>query len=293
MNKEYMFDFAQTDKWKSHLETEGYVVVTGVLADVAEAISLYMDQFQNQGHDGFIDENDFCHSKFAWYCRTRPNVLSVFQKIFGLQNTSDLISSFDRGTCIQTPSNSEDDTAYWLHIDYPLFSEQPMRCNIYQSFLSLVDAGGSDASPGLRVVPWSYLCLDQVRKDVGPQIDNRECTHWQISPAFADELVDKEKAVVSVYSPAGSLTIWKSGLIHDNTTATARTHGLSRLVVYLSYAPRLSATKEELEWRKHIYRKGQITTHWPAQHLSLHSDATYRWKHKQMMDEFPEIKFLV
>lgn len=43
----YQFDAKRTKDWKSHLLTEGYVVVTGILTrpEIDEGLSMFLEQF--------------------------------------------------------------------------------------------------------------------------------------------------------------------------------------------------------------------------------------------------------
>lgn len=306
---DYQFDVKRVNDWKSHLITEGYVVVTGILTqpEIEQGLSMFLEQFGNDGHDGFIDDVNFSYSSFAWFCRTHPNVLAIYKEIYGLSSVTDLITAIDRGSAISNRLSPDLDeaTRFWLHVDYPLFNSAENRDEpvpeIYQSFLSFVDSGGPTA-PGFRVIPRSCnkTYHDRVLSDNADKIkvSNSEDTYWLLSPAFTGEIKD---TVISIVSPAGSLTLWKSGMVHDNTTGVyhvdpkseGSANPLARLVVYLCYAPRFWATEEELTLRRKIYQRKQITTHWPVRFIGLHDDTICQWKHRKIITQFPIIQFLI
>lgn len=299
---DYQFDCRQVEKWKSYLETQGFVVITGLLTEpeIKVGLASFMEQFDHRDFSGFIDDAGFSYSDFAWSCRTNPKVLEIYQHAYNLNSPQDLITAIDRGSVIPNiPSVDIDEaTAYWLHVDYPLLDVGKRDIpRIYQSFLSFVDSGGP-TKPGLRVIPQSATDENHNRilGDNQHEDPNRELTYWLLSSEHTDEI---EKSIVQVESPAGSLTLWLSGLIHDNTSIVMKQrnkHGhtpLARLVVYLCYAPKSWATEEELELREQIYKRGQITTHWPCVYLSLHEEAYHRWAWKKMIDKYPIIQQLI
>lgn len=261
-----------TAKWMSHLSTQGFVVVTNVLPEVAkkEAVSEFLREFGEENHQGFMDQRHFHYSRFAWMCRADPHVLSVYQTLYGLSSPSELITAIDRGSAISNVVNTSEDTKRpWLHVDYPL--EEGVFIHgeevpVYQSFLSLMDHNGA----GLRVVPMGDEELKRVHHPRILEAANGETTFWCLSDAHQEELRPR---LVPVVSPAGSLTLWKSGLIHDNTKTVypnPRNDPLARLVVYLCYVPKYWATEEEIAKRQKAYRLQHTTTHWPAIHFSLH-----------------------
>jgi hypothetical protein len=305
---DYQFDCRQTEKWKSYLQTQGFVVITGILTEpeIQAGLATCIEQFGHHGFTGFIDDVNFSYSDFVWSCRTNPKVLKVYQQLYNLDSPQELITAIDRGSVISNvPSvDIEESTAYWLHVDYPLLDVGKHDIpRVYQSILSFVDSGGSK-KPGLRVVPRSATAEnhDRILRDNQDEDPEQELTYWLLSAAHTDEL---QSSVVEVESPAGSLTLWLSGLIHDSTTAVYQSDKgnrnserddnkpLARVVVYLCYAPKAWATAEELELRQLIYKRGQITTHWPCLYLSLHEEAFHRWAWRKMAATYPTIQQLI
>jgi len=82
------------------------------------------------GNHGIIKTHNAGHQEHAWYIRTRPNVIDIFQHIW---NTKDLIVSFD-GMCYMSPTDHYED--YWMHTDQSP-NDTSFRC--YQGFVSLTD----------------------------------------------------------------------------------------------------------------------------------------------------------
>lgn len=285
---DYQFDFGKLALAKDYLDKHGFVVITNVIPpeEVQEATKLFREEYDTEDCNGFMDV--FAHTKFLWYCRTRPTILDVYRCLHG---GGDLVTSFDRFSAIanRISEDPEESEAYWLHVDYPL--GQHSVPDIYQSFLSLVDSGGGPGKPGFRVVPQSLALLDEVHNQ-----GSGGGTFWQASSETVDRLVDVQKAVRFISSPAGSLTVWKSGIMHDNSTAVTDTNrpcDIARLVVYLCYAPRSWATPHELKQKKQHFRFGQTTTHWPVGFVSLHDNTKHKWDHKGIIREFPMIENLI
>lgn len=218
---EYQIDFKDTAKWTSYLATQGFVVVTNVMSlpTTKEAVSSFLSDFGADNHVGFMDHRSFPYSRCAWMCRAHPQVLSVYQTLYGLTSPEELLTAIDRGSALSNVVN-EDATEPWLHVDYPLehggiFVNNREPVLVYQSFLSLVEPGnGSSPFPGLRVVPMSD---DELQREHHPRIlaaGEGETTFWCLSQAHRNELKSR---MVPVVSPAGSLTLWKCGLIHENS----------------------------------------------------------------------------
>jgi hypothetical protein len=291
---EYQIDFKDTERWQSYLSTQGFVVITRVMPQPKEAVAEFIKDFGTEDHFGFIDDRNFPYSRFAWMCRAHPQVLEVYRTLYGLFSCSELITAIDRGSAISNNVNtSEDATEQWLHVDYPI-AEGLATGPVYQSFLSLVDQDTSRGPPaGLRVVPMGDEELTQHHT----RISNGEKTFWMLSDAHNLELKPR---MVPVVSPAGSLTLWKCGLIHDNTTVVYPNAGgepLARLVVYLCYTPKYWATEEEITRRQRIFRLQHTTTHWPAVYLSTHY-AGMRKKallvdQEKILEDYPVISSLV
>lgn len=290
---EYQIDYKDVEKWKHHLSTQGFVVVTNVMSNVKEAVDEFIKDFGAENHTGFIDDRNFPYSRFAWMCRAHPQVLEVYRSLYELPSTADLITAIDRGSAISNVTNTSDDASeMWLHVDYPV--EQGLKEQVYQSFLSLMEPMGA----GLRVVAMGDEELKQhharILKD-----GNGATTFWRLSDEHQQEL---ENRLISVDSPAGSLTLWKCGLIHDNTTIVRPSlksdeQPLARLVIYLCYGPKTWATEEDILRRQKIYKMQHTTTHWPALHLSTH----YAGRRKKellidqtkILEDYPIIKNLI
>jgi hypothetical protein len=288
---EYQIDFKDTNKWTHHLSTQGFVVVTNVMPDVKDAIGEFIKEFGATNHKGFIDNHDFPYSRFAWMCRAHPQVLEVYRSLYGLSSAADLITAIDRGSAISNVTNVSDDASeMWLHVDYPV--EEGLKEDVYQSFLSLMEPSGA----GLRVVPMGIDELVQHHARISKD-GNGTTTFWCLSEEHQQELQNR---LVSVISPAGSLTLWKCGLIHDNTTTVRpndNTQPMARLVVYLCYGPKTWATEVDIVRRQKIFRLQHTTTHWPALYLSTHyagmRKKTLLVDQSKILEDYPIIKSLI
>lgn len=283
-------------KWTSYLNTQGFVVITNVITPSAkeEAVDAFLQEFGADDHTGFMDNRNFPYSRFAWMCRSYPEVLRIYQTLYGLSSPTELITAIDRGSAVSNTPNTDTDDS-WLHVDYPLkdggiFIHQE-SVPVYQSFISLMEPSG----PGLRVVPMS----DEELQHHHPRILDAaqgDTTFWMLSETHQNELRPR---MVSVISPAGSVTLWKCGLVHDNTTVVHRQtdEPLARLVVYLCYVPKYWATEDEIAKRQKAFRLQHTTTHWPAIHFGLHyagmRKKTQLTDQTRILEEFPIIQSLV
>lgn len=288
---EYQIDFKDNEKWKHHLATQGFVVITNVMPNVTEPVQEFIKSCGIVDHLGFINNRNFPYSRFAWMCRAHPQVLEIYRSLYDLPSASDLITAIDRGSAISNVTNMSDEASeMWLHVDYPL--EERLSVNVYQSFLSLMEPSGA----GLRVVPMGEEELKEHHARILADAFG-ETTFWPLSDAHQQEL---ETRLVPIVSPAGSLTLWKCGLIHDNTTKVQPNDGeqpLARLVIYLCYVPKTWATEEDILRRQKIFRFQHTTTHWPALHLSTHYAGMRKKEHlvdqTKIIEDYPIIKSLI
>lgn len=290
-----MIDHKDVAAWKAHLEQYGYVVLTSILdADgIEDGITLFESLGQVEVTDmGLTIGSRYAHSEFAWYSRTRPTVKKVFEELY---DSDELVCSMDCAS-YHTPYGDQD-TAYWLHLDYPM-GQDNIPIKTYQASLNYLDIS-HPSSPGLRVVPRSHQWYDMLHQDYQVYGDKSADAgvHYQLSQPLMDLVVDQWQCVTQVNAPAGSLTLWDSKLIHDGTPATDQEHA-SRISMMLSYMPLAAASDDDLAERRLIYQRGETTTHYPLFHINtVHYgegvDTNWVWQPDLMIARYPDIRNLI
>lgn len=301
MEEVYQFDVTTTrvSEWKKHLETEGYVVLLNALSpsDVEHGKELFFRDIPlEEDENGFLSDPKLAHSDFAWFTRTRPNILQSYAEIYGI-STDKLITAFDRASMVRNEQAYDDDEDgdYWLHVDNFLFMDKDDTQNTVQSFVSFYDPprDSNGNGPGLRVVPKKYLSIDEIRKDMDMDVDI-EGGFWPIGSDLFSRI---KPYIINVRSPAGSLTLWSSDVVHDgnvNMYQQSPLHDeLARLVLYTCYTPIDWASKDDLEFRLDAFRNGYTTTHWPCKHLAYHLDDPIDWDYERICRMYPCIQELV
>ena len=321
---EYSFDvddYQGTDGaigWGGYLEREGFVVLRNVLdePETQKGIEVFMDWMEHISpgfsrddaatYDnrhwpyhfarGIVMEGSPQHSPFMWYSRTQPGVLDVFHQLYG--ENQQLLVSFDRCNVIWGGEDAMPSSEAWWHIDYPGPQKDSWYC--YQSFINYVDCT-SEGSPCLRVIRKSHKLLPEMLRRKMKMVD-------LVQLAVPDE------DIVSVRAPAGSLVLWKCGVIHDNHTAVTDVmpdvckYPLRRLVSYVNYAPRCFSTDQELEEREVLFLANLSSGHWPISKLypiktksKPHQrrmqglNVLQEWKLdvKDLMEQYPQLEQLV
>lgn len=271
----YCIDVSDPAAWIRHLEEEGYVVLTGVFSpeECTRATDLFVahygvgeqiftDALWPAPSRGMVVKGSIHTSDLALWARSHPNVVSAYSRLY--DGTSDLVSAFDRANAVRNAENL-DNAAPWLHVDFPMDDPPPLP--IWQSFANFIDCTPAD-SPCLRVVPRSHT--GDLWRRVQEQASGK-------GAAFRVPLA--EDLVVPVLAPAGSLVVWRCGLVHDARTHLAGHNAafgpLRRLNVYICLAPRASIKDDaERAARLDAFERGIVSTHWPVSRFVHHSPDT-------------------
>lgn len=236
------------------LKEKGYCVIPDVLSQ--EEISLATESFKNwytstpnlkPFHEkidphGIFKYHQVGHQYFAWYLRTRPKIINIFQEIW---DTKDLVVSFDG--CCYIPSGLNKKDKIWTHTDQASNNSE-LTC--YQGLVSLT----SNEKTTLIVYEGSHLLHAEYFKD-----KSKSSTNWNLIDHETLDKIKDSKKLIKVNS--GSLVIWDSRTFHQNCYGT---ESEERLVQYLSYLPKYSPknTKAMQLKRLKYFLEKRTTSHW-------------------------------
>ena len=216
------------------LRHSGVVHVSSVLKEeeVEEALRLFWLEYPSLPH--------MAHSRLLWYLRCLPSVQRPFRRVYGEETP--LIASFD-GASLSSPSSPFE--IGW-HVDQDATRPPGMAC--LQGVLSLSSCeaclqveGGSHKKHASRMLKYGL-----------PSSKGG----WEF-----EEVGDEEVDEGSVFSPslsAGDMLLFDSRCAHRVVPPTSGT----RIVAYLSFLPRSSASPSVLRRRREAFEKGISTTHW-------------------------------
>lgn len=236
------------------LKEKGYCIIENILNDeeilhVTENFKKWYNDTPNLKHfhekmdpHGIFKYHEVGHQYFAWYLRTRPQIINIFQQIW---DTKDLVVSFDG--CCYIPSGLNKKDNIWTHTDQASNNSE-LTC--YQSFVSLT----SNEKTTLIVYEGSHLIHSEYFSDKPKSSGN-----WNlIDHETLDKLKDSRK-ILKVN--AGSLVIWDSRTFHQNCYGNPSEE---RLVQYLSYLPKQSPknTKSMQTKRLKYFTERRTTSHW-------------------------------
>ena len=237
------------------LKEKGYCIVQNILNDeeiyhATENFKKWYNDTPNLKHfheksdpHGIFKFHQVGHQYFAWYLRTRPQIINIFKEIW---NTEDLVVSFDGCCYIPDGLNKKDNT--WTHTDQ---SSNNSELTCYQSFVSLT----SNEKTTFVVYEGSHLLHADYFSDKPKTSVNWNLIHHET----LDKLKDSKK-ILKV--KAGSLVIWDSRTFHQNCYGNLSEE---RLVQYLSYLPKKSPknTKAIQTKRLKYFVEKRTTSHWP------------------------------
>ena len=240
-------------KLLDNLESNGYIIIDNVLdeTEIMKATELFNKWILTNkiivGNNGIIKDNNAGHQEHAWFIRTRPQILKIFEELWG---TNELIASFD-GCCYMKEDNYYD--SYWTHVDQsPLNTE--FRC--FQALISLTD----NIDKTLMVYDKSHLLF----KDYVKEYDLKEDKNFNIiNRDYITKNCLLQKKILSVKK--GSLIIWDSRLFHQNQCGEINNKE-KRIVQYISYMPKHHKDNsiENKKKRKEAFDNKITSTHWSA-----------------------------
>ena len=248
-----------TETIKQNLEQNGYCVIENILNpnEIFEAKELFYDWYNS------IDNFDYIHSKinphnifkfhqvghqkFAWYLRTRPQIIKTFADIWNT-TTDNLVCSFD-GSCYIKNGNNKLNTKCWTHTDQAP-KNKGLMC--YQGFVSLTD----NTNNSLMLYETSHKLHEPYFREINNTNDSK---NWQlINQDYLQTIQDKRK-ILKV--PAGSLVLWDSRTFHQNIHSSANEE---RIVQYISMLPKNNKLNSIAMKKKRLkyFNELRTTSHW-------------------------------
>lgn len=190
-----------------------------------------------------------------WVWKIRESCLPIFSKIYDCEQT-DLLCSFDGG-CFFPTSNKKETISTWFHHDTPRMDRNNYCVQgIVNMASNFIDDGG------LLLIEESHNVYDKYMED-------HQSAGYVWEKCDIDDPILKEKRVIHICAPAGTITLFNGKLFHCNykgrhceTTQPPENDFKYRMCVYVSMQPRMLATENELELRKKLYNERKMTGHW-------------------------------
>ena len=245
------------ENYKKILEEKGYLIIPNILNKEELNYALQLHKKWQKSIKGYNDIVKLCNNgihkfleagqqEFAWYLRTRPQILGVFKYLW---NCEDLITSFDGSCHILKECEAIDN--YWVHTDQGS-EKEGLHC--YQSLVSLTD----NCQRTLVVYEGSH----KLHKQYFQEMNLKTLGDWHIIDRDYVNNIAYTKKILTI--PAGSLVIWDSRTFHHNQYGEAKSE--ERIVQYLCYFPSNHHlnTEENKKLRRKYFDTRRTTTHWPA-----------------------------
>lgn len=259
-----VFTADDSTAWLTHLDTQGYAVIGGVLTEperFATFASFADDWTRVSPKFDFADKSTWLpantpvmwnkgmayasglgHAEFMWQLRTHETILGIWRCV---HRTSDLVTSFD-GFSVYVSGKQRSKS--WLHVDQKTADGQYSIQGAY----NFLPVGEDDA--GFVVVPESHR------------------TYATPGAARGDFLQIPEDdphgaLAVKLLIPANSFVLWNSKTIHANVGMSDRKAcQLNRLTAYISMFPRSERSDAVRARRLQGYLAAETTGHWATRH---------------------------
>lgn len=254
---EHQLEYLSILIYKKKLLENGYVIIPKILdeSEILTAKNLFfnwknsipnLDKFHNSiNSHGIYKFHQVGHQEFAWFIRTRPQIINIFKKLW---NTDDLVVSFDGACYIE--KNCKKNDKIWTHTDQSS-NDSTLKC--FQSFVSLTN----NEQRTLVVYEKSHLIHEKYFKE--KQICNSK--NWNlIQHDFLREIEDTKK-ILKVN--AGDLVIWDSRTFHQNQYGYLNSE--ERIVQYICYLPKnVKENNSSMQKKREKYFiERRTTSHWP------------------------------
>lgn len=261
-----------------HLQTHGYAAVEVLTPAEAEAahygVWAWLETFPGVRRDdprthmdpavwppevhGIFKMGGVGHAPIMWQLRQHPKVLRTFAQLWKVEPI-DLLTSFD-GLGMYPKVADKLPTAYWAHRD------QSPRNNQLTSVQGVLYIVGNlePTGGGLVVWPGSHLL------DFGAEFpDQTMADNWLKFPKDHARITPAGGRVVR--APAGTLVLWDSRTVHQNTMPT-RPAVHPRVVAYLCMTPRAGATTQTLRRRRKAFEGYRTSSHSPHKNFRMNSE---------------------
>ena len=244
---------------KEQLDTNGYCIIENILNpnEIFKAKELFYDWYNSVNNLDYLHNkinphnilkfHQVGHQEFAWYLRTRPQIIQTFADLWNT-NTNDLVCSFD-GCCYIKENNAKVNTKCWTHTDQAP-KHKSLTC--IQGFVSLTN----NKNNSLLVYEGSHKLHQSYFEEINNSNDSK---NWQlINHDYLNKIIQKKK-IITV--PAGSLVLWDSRTFHQNIVSD---NNEERIVQYISMLPKhnklnsLTMQKKRLKY----FNELRTTSHW-------------------------------
>ena len=200
---------------------------------------------------GIVEYPSASHENFVWSLRQHENIIDIFAKLW---NDKDLLVSFDR-ICIMRASYGKNvKSTSWYHTDE---GTSKRDISTIQGFINLEKTDKNDGA--LMVIAGSHKYHKQFFEE-----HKIECKKdwYKISEDEFKWFESKGLSTKKIVAPKGSVILWKSTLFHCNCPPTKdQEKDRFRYVVYLSYLPRKSCDKKQLEKKQQAFLNSRSTSH--------------------------------
>ena len=241
------------------LNENGYCIIPNMLNpdEIFKAKELFYEWYNSLENIDFIHNklnphnifkfHEVGHQEFAWYLRTRPQIIKTFADLYKT-DMDNLVTSFD-GSCYYKP-NTKLSNGLWTHTDISPKLSKEIKC--YQGFVSLSD----NISNSLQVYEGSHNMHENYFRSKNQENDKK---NWhKIDKSYLDNMEDKRK-ILEI--PAGSLVLWDSRTFHQNII---KNKDEERLVQYICMMPKdnIKNTPSIQKKRLKYLIDRRTTSHW-------------------------------
>ena len=242
---------------KKELKENGYVIIKDILSkdELEKGLELFqkwrksipeLDKIHNKvDPHGIYKHHQVGHQEYAWYIRTRPNIINFYKKLW---DTDELSVSFD-GSCY-IPKDCDKLDNIWTHTDQAPNSKG-LKC--YQGFVALT----TNKERTLRVYKKSHLLHEKYFKEKNIVSSK----NWQLIDKEYLETIKENKCALEI--DKGSLVLWDSRVFHQNQYGKPKSE--ERIVQYICYLPKNNKLNSESQKKKKLkyYKELRTTSHWP------------------------------
>ncbi len=274
----YRFSLENTTDINNTLTTKGWVVVSNIAttqqcSDIIDLQWRYLESlgtglkrdtprtwYESGRWPGMISNGQVLapfvgHSEATKKARNLKKVKDLFSKIYKLNESDELISSYDTMNMVRPYTLAVNRTKHLApHLDQNPYFEEEFTC--YQGLLNLIDSNLIDG--GTMLLSESHKHFLEYKK----YADASRNRQVYIKGKDSKKLIDK---MVCPTLKAGDFLLWDSRVIHGVAAPEKGkkdpkgTKHLRRSVVYISMVPSSKVSKEVKDIMKE-YLKNKITT---------------------------------
>ena len=198
------------------------------------------------------------HVQMSWTLRQKAKIITVFRRIWGVDASEDMVTSFDGFSCGLPPEI----TRRGWHGKPAFHTDQSyLRPNFecIQSWVTAMDVREGDAT--LVVLEGSHKLHGAFKQKFGitASKDWFQLNAEQLQFYYDNGCVKRE-----VVCKAGDMATWDSRTIHyGKAPDKGRAEANTRIVSYMCMKPRKMLTEKQLQKKRKAFEEARSTTHWP------------------------------